>query len=99
VDCFQYGDRAAENAYGRISVFSGLRRKPVKKTRLMTHEGILAWVVSAEALGWVVKYDSCDWRPPQSWCYDDSISSYRRARIAPDGTISDEQCFELEVME
>jgi hypothetical protein len=96
---FGYGDHATKNAYGRLSIFYGLCRKPVKKTRLMTREEALAWSVSGESLGYVVKCNHDDWTPPQCWrCFGD-VANWRRARIAPDGTISDEQGFEVEVVE
>jgi hypothetical protein len=95
---FKFGKRR-DNSVSEMFIFDKLCRMPVKKTRLMTREEALAWAVSTNALGWVVKYDVCDWKPPQLGCYDGCISDYRRARITPDGTISDEQGFEVEVVE
>jgi hypothetical protein len=88
---------------GKLLVFNNLRRKPVKKTRLMTHEEALAWVVSGEALGWIVNCDGYysdstnrAWRSPQFFEYEEDMRLYHRARISPDGTISDEHGFEVE---
>jgi hypothetical protein len=92
---FVYGKRETDDVSEWISEFTGLSRKPAGKTRPMTHEEILAWAVSADALGWVIRYDYYDWMPPQRTGYPDKNVDYFRARIAPDGTISDEQGFEV----
>jgi hypothetical protein len=86
-----------ENGDFNVWEFEDLRRKPVKKTRPMTRDEVLAWAVSGEALGWVVVNGGGSWLPPQCFIYNGDMSIYHRARIAPDGTISDEQGFEVAV--
>jgi hypothetical protein len=79
------------------------RRNP---KRFMTRWEVLAWVVSEESRGWVVRPSTQHaWAPPQSWYYveDDGVllSYYQRARLLPDLSGIDEATlcgFEVEIV-
>jgi hypothetical protein len=66
-------------------VFTGLRRRPVKRKRKMTRWEAMDWANSEASRGWVVKTDELHvWRIPQFFSYDTDADRYQRARLLPD---------------
>jgi hypothetical protein len=82
---------------GTTNHFDGFKRLPEKKTRPMTRDEVLFWVSSANALGWVVRYCTAVWVPPQCHSYNSSLHEYTRAKITPTGVDESTICdFEVE---
>jgi hypothetical protein len=69
------------------SLFFGLCRRPEKRKRkrTMSREEMLAWSISEESHGWMVRCgkEEC-WKFPNVFSYGLSQDSYQRARMLPD---------------
>jgi hypothetical protein len=103
VDGFHYRYTEGGGVGYASSSFSGLRRIPAKRNRLMTTEEASIWANSPESSGWMVRIrPSSFWSFPGVFEYTDVLETYQRARLLPDGSGVDEASicgFEVEVEE
>jgi hypothetical protein len=64
--------------------FTSLRRRPEKRKRTMSREEMLAWSISEESHGWMVRCgEDEDWKFPNAFSYSYSPDHYQRARLLP----------------
>jgi hypothetical protein len=74
-------------------------RRPEKRKREMNRWEILAWVMSEESRGWVVRQiGEIEWKLPHYFAYDLDADRYERSKLLPDSSGIDEstiQGFEI----
>jgi hypothetical protein len=67
-----------------IRVLPVLRRRPEKRKRTMSREEMMAWSISEESHGWMVREEWGHWLFPKCFSFVFGTGKYQRARLLPD---------------